>query len=142
MGTIERMRRRSAQGVRKKWMAAAAVIGLAATASSSGWAQSTKDAVCDPYKDYKCLDTYLGTGVLERFYNYWLLEWGHGTAPADPNAPSPNRQGWPRTPATVPPMAYTEWPTGVLAIATMSGLSSVPGRVTPMLVRAPVGHSV
>jgi Putative beta-barrel porin-2, OmpL-like. bbp2 len=75
-------------------------------------AQSMKDSGCDPYKDYKCLDSYLGQGVLERFFNYYRLEWGQGTAPTDPNAPPGRVAGWPRTPATVPPMAYTEWPAG------------------------------
>jgi len=28
-----------------------------------------KDGVaCDPYKNYSCLDTYLGDGVIERFF--------------------------------------------------------------------------
>ncbi|MGO9545771.1 MAG: outer membrane beta-barrel protein [Rhodomicrobium sp.] len=99
----------------RRWLAAATVIGLAATGSQGAVAQSMKDGdVCDPYKNYSCLDTYLGTGVLERFFNYYKLEWGKGTAPADPNALSTSRDGWPRTPATVPPMAYTEWPAGAL----------------------------
>jgi hypothetical protein len=99
--------------MRKMPFMAAAVIGLAAAGSHGASAQSLKDGDgCDPYKNYSCLDAYLGTGVLERFFNYYRLEWGQGTAPADPNALSPNRSGWPRTPATVPPMAYTEWPAG------------------------------
>jgi len=43
--------------------------------------------VCDPYKDYSCLDAYLGTDFLSRFINYYRLEWGHDVAPADPKAP-------------------------------------------------------
>ena len=31
----------------------------------------------DPYKNYACLDDYLGTTFLERFFNYYRLEWGH-----------------------------------------------------------------
>jgi hypothetical protein len=30
-----------------------------------------------PYKDYNCLDTYLGDGFFERLINYYRLEWGH-----------------------------------------------------------------
>ena len=33
---------------------------------------------------------------------------------ADPNALPAARDGWPRTPATVPPLAYAEWPAGAL----------------------------
>lgn len=81
---------------------------------SHAWAQ-TQSVDCkgaDPYEHYECLDDYLGTGIVERMLNYYKLEWGHGTAPADPNAPSAARPGWPATPATVPPLAYTEFPTG------------------------------
>jgi hypothetical protein len=98
----------------KVWLAAVAAIGLAATNSSGGLAQSYKDDACDPYKNYSCLDAYLGTGVLERFFNYYILEDGHGTAPADPNAPAARRDGWPRAAATIPPLAYSEWPAGAL----------------------------
>ena len=41
----------------------------------------------DPYKNYACLDTYLGTGVGERLFNYYSLEMGQSSAPSDPNAP-------------------------------------------------------
>ena len=43
--------------------------------------------VVDPYKNYSCLDAYLGTTFMERFVNYYRLEWGHEVAPADPKAP-------------------------------------------------------
>ena len=77
-------------------------------------AQDASSAACDPYKNYSCLDTYLGDGVVERFFNYYRLEWGEAAAPSDPNAPSSEREGWPQTPETTPPMAYTEFPTGAL----------------------------
>ncbi len=112
---FERARNAASGGLRTGGFLALAVIGLAATNSHGAFAQeSLKDGACDPYKNYSCLDAYLGTGVLERFFNYQVLELGHGTAPADPNAPPAARAGWPRTPETVPPMAYTEWPTGAL----------------------------
>jgi hypothetical protein len=66
----------------------------------------------DPYTNYACLDTYLGTGILERFYNYYRLEMGQAGPPTDPNAPASRIDGWPRTPQTTPPMPFTEWPYG------------------------------
>ena len=57
-----------------------------------------KDGSCDPYKNYSCLDAYLGDGILERFFNYYKLEWGQGTAPADPKAPPARIDGWPQNP--------------------------------------------
>ena len=60
---------------------------------------------CDPYLDYKCLDTYLGNDFFTRFYRYYALEWGHGAAPSDPNAPPSRRSEsvWPVTPQSTPP---------------------------------------
>jgi hypothetical protein len=65
-----------------------------------------------PYKDYSCLDAYLGDGFFERLINYYRLELGHEAAPADPKAPSTHRDGWPTTPQATPPMPFTEWPYG------------------------------
>jgi hypothetical protein len=70
----------------------------------------TKDP--DPYKNYACLDAYLGTDVGERLINYYKLEWGQSAAPSDPNAPAGRRADWPATPETTPPMPFTEWPYG------------------------------
>ncbi len=66
----------------------------------------------DPYKNYSCLDTYLGTDFMSRLVNYYRLEWGHDAAPADPKAPAGRRDYWPTTPQSVPPMPFTEWPYG------------------------------
>jgi Putative beta-barrel porin-2, OmpL-like. bbp2 len=68
----------------------------------------------DVYKTYTCLDRFLGEDVLTRLFNYYRLEWGQAGPPEDPNAPPGRIEGWPRTPATIPPMAYTEWPTGAM----------------------------
>jgi hypothetical protein len=68
--------------------------------------------VCDPYKNYSCLDAYLGDDVFTRFIRYYQLEWGHDAAPVDPKAPPGRRAEWPTTPETVPPMPFTEWPYG------------------------------
>jgi len=68
----------------------------------------------DPYKNYACLDAYLGTTFWERLFNYYRLEWGHDTAPADPKAPPARRseREVPPTPETIPPYPFTEWPYG------------------------------
>jgi len=96
------------------------VIGaiLFSVALNSAWAASPQ--ACDPYKDYSCLDNYLGDDFFSRLSNYYSLEMGHATAPADPNAPVASRAGWPTTPESTPPMPFTEWPYGA---ATSLGVS-------------------
>jgi hypothetical protein len=92
-----------------------AIVVFSISACSTAWAQAlSSSGPCDPYEDYSCLDTYLGSGVVGRFFNYYRLEWGEGAAPSDPNAPPSRRDGWPATPETSPPMPYTEYPTGAL----------------------------
>ncbi len=85
-------------------------VAQATSAPTSAPAGCT--GVVDPYKNYACLDTYLGDTVGERFFNYYRLEWGEAAAPTDPNAPSSHRDGVPTTPETTPPMPFTEWPYG------------------------------
>jgi hypothetical protein len=75
-------------------------------------ATSSKTVACDPYKDYACLDSYLGTGVWERMSNYYSLEYGQAAAPADPKAPPSRRDDVPPAAQTIPPMPFTEWPYG------------------------------
>jgi hypothetical protein len=67
---------------------------------------------CDPYKNYSCLDAYLGEDFWTRLVNYYRLEWGKDSAPSDPKALPSRRAGWPTTPQTTPPMPFTEWPYG------------------------------
>jgi hypothetical protein len=66
----------------------------------------------DPYKNYPCLDNYLGTNVFDRLYNYYRLEWGESGPPADPNAPPGRKAGWDPAAQTTPPMPFTDWPYG------------------------------
>jgi Putative beta-barrel porin-2, OmpL-like. bbp2 len=70
--------------------------------------------VVDPYKNYSCLDAYLGTTYWERLINYYRLEWGHAAAPVDPKAPPSRRpeSEVPPTPEAIPPYPFTEWPYG------------------------------
>jgi hypothetical protein len=86
----------------------------------------------DPYKNYACLDAYLGKDVLTRFFNYYKLEWGEPGPPTDPNAPPSRRDGWPATPETTPPMPYTEFPNGAV---TSIGVTR-PGSVDSPLMAA------
>jgi hypothetical protein len=65
-----------------------------------------------PYQHYECLDAYLGDGFWERLINYYRLEYGHGAAPADPDAPPDRRKPYPPAPESVPPYPFTEWPYG------------------------------
>ena len=110
-----------------------APILVADTSASPAASASTGcSGPVDPYKNYACLDTYLGDDVLTRFVNYYRLEWGEGTAPSDPNAPAGRRDGWPATPETTPPMAYTEFPYGA---ATSIGVTR-PGSVDSPLMMA------
>jgi hypothetical protein len=99
-------------------------------------AQSAQPADCtppiDPYKNYACLDAYLGDDPFSRFFNYYKLEWGQGSAPSDPNAPASRRDGWPATPETSPPMPYTEFPNGAV---TSIGVTR-PGSVDSPLMAA------
>src|SRR6516162_9642192 len=99
-------------------LALAVPTGLVAIDSSNAADSPTKSygksinckAPDAPYKNYSCLDEYLGDGFFERLVNYYRLEWGHDAAPSDPKAPPSRRAGWPAQPQTTPPMPFTEWP--------------------------------
>ena len=84
-----------------------------------------------PYKNYDCLDKYLGDGFFERLVNYYRLEWGHEAAPSDPKAPPARREGWPGQPQTTPPMPFTEWPYGG---ATSIGVTRPNAVDSPLMV--------
>ena len=87
-------------------------VAAASPSSPAPSSAASCGADSDPYKDYGCLDSYLGSGFFERLANYYKLEWGHGGPPSDPNAPAARRDGWPATPQSTPPMPFTEWPYG------------------------------
>src|SRR6201996_2180987 len=111
--------------------ASLAAMGLIGGAYAADATMPTKTPVCrgavDPYKNYACLDTYLGTTFLERFFNYYRLEWGHDAAPADPKAPPSRRpeSEVPATPETIPPYPFTEWPYGGTTSLGVTRASSV-----------------
>jgi hypothetical protein len=84
-----------------------------------------------PYKNYDCLDAYLGDGFFERLINYYRLEWGHEAPPADPKALPGRRDYWPTTPQSQPPMPFTEWPYGA---STLLGVSRPNAVDSPLMV--------
>src|SRR6202790_5227378 len=89
-----------------------AAIGLGGVAQAADAGKGACPYGGDPYKDYNCLNPYLGTDFISRFINYYRLEWGHEAAPADPKAPPGRRAYWPATPQSTPPMPFAEWPYG------------------------------
>jgi Putative beta-barrel porin-2, OmpL-like. bbp2 len=96
----------------------------------------------DPYKNYSCLDAYLGTDLASRFVNYYKLEWGHEAAPADPKAPPSRRDGWPATPQAIPPYPFTEWPYGGSTSLGVTRPSSVDSPLMAALGNTAFGQSL
>jgi Putative beta-barrel porin-2, OmpL-like. bbp2 len=122
------------------WVGLALVVpgGVAATDAAQAADTSSRSkapinckAPDAPYKNYDCLDAYLGDGFFERMVNYYKLEWGHEGPPADPKAPSARRPGWPDAPATTPPFPFTEWPYGG---STSIGVTRPSSADSPLMV--------
>jgi hypothetical protein len=95
---------------------------------------------CDPYKNYSCLDSYLGDNITDRIWNYYKLEWGEASAPADPNALPSRRDGWPATPMTTPPMPFTEWPYGGTQNLGVTRPNAVDSPLMVGIANTGVGH--
>jgi hypothetical protein len=97
--------------------------------------------VVDPYKNYACLDAYLGNDFFTRLFNYYRLEWGHIAAPSDPKAPPSRRpeSEVPPTPQTTPPMPFTEWPYGGTTSLGVTRPSSVDSPLMAALGNTGVG---
>jgi hypothetical protein len=93
-------------------VAAADPVAVVAGDAAPAVAALTPAAPCDPYKNFECLDDYLGKGFWERLSNYYSLEWGQPSGPSDPKAPAARREDWPPAAQTTPPMPFTEWPYG------------------------------
>jgi hypothetical protein len=96
----------------------------------------------DPYKNYSCLDAYLGTDFASRFVNYYKLEWGHEAPPADPKAPPGRRAEWPATPEAIPPYPFTEWPYGGTTSLGVTRPSSVDSPLMAALGNTAFGQSL
>ncbi len=96
----------------------------------------------DPYKDFGCLDTALGTGFFERLGNYYKLEWGKSGAPSDPNAPPSRRADWAPAPQTTPPMPFTEWPYGGTTSLGVTRTASIDSPLMSALANTGLGHAL
>ena len=120
-----------------------AAIGFAGNAYAADASLPTKTPSCngviDPYKNYACLDAYLGTTFWDRLYNYYRLEWGHDAAPADPKAPPSRRANWPATPQSIPPYPFTEWPYGGTTSLGVTRPSSVDSPLMTAISNTSVG---
>jgi hypothetical protein len=71
--------------------APAPVPAPVAASAAPSTAQTPCTGTPDPYKNYACLDAYLGDNVFERLYNYYKLEMGQSgcrTVPSFPPASS------------------------------------------------------
>jgi hypothetical protein len=115
---------------------------LASTVTPKGKKAIDCHAPDAPYKDYNCLDAYLGDGFFERMINYYRLEWGHEGPPADPNAPPGRRDYWPTTPQTTPPMPFTEWPYGASTLLGVSRPNSVDSPLMVALANTGLGKAM
>jgi hypothetical protein len=131
----------------KKFLSAGvslAVMGLINSAYAADTPAPIKAPACkgavDPYRNYACLDAYLGTTFWERLFNYYRLEWGHDAAPADPKAPPSRRADWPATPQSTPPMPFTEWPYGGTTNLGVTRPSSVDSPLMAALGNTSVGQ--
>src|SRR5271168_4182875 len=99
-------------------------------------------AGCDPYRNYSCLDAYLGDDLFTRFVNYYRLEWGHDSAPQDPKAPPGRRDYFPATPQSTPPMPFTEWPYGGTTTIGVTRPSSIDSPLMAAIANTSVGQAM
>jgi hypothetical protein len=103
-------------------------------------AETAQPATCDPYKEYACLDAYLGTGFFERLGNYYKLEWQQPGGPSDPKAPAARRDEFPPAAQSTPPMPFTEWPYGGTTSLGVTRPSSMDSPLMSALATTGFGH--
>jgi Putative beta-barrel porin-2, OmpL-like. bbp2 len=117
-------------------------FGLANAANAGDTLPPMGKTFCDPYKNYSCLDAYLGDDFITRFVNYYRLEWGHDAAPTDPKAPSSRRDYYPATPQSTPPMPFTEWPYGGTTAIGVTRPSSIDSPLMAALGNTKLGEAM
>src|ERR1700760_1906203 len=119
-----------------------ATIGLVSGANAADTLPPMNSSFCDPYKNYACYDSYLGSDFFSRFVNYYRLEWGHASAPSDPKAPASPRDNLPTTPQSPPPMPFTEWPYGGSTSLGVTRAGSVDSPLMAALGNTNVGQAL
>ena len=119
-----------------------AAFVLAETAFAGDTLPPMDKTWCDPYKDYSCLEPYLGQDFFTRLVNYYRLEWGHDAAPLDPKAPLARRDYWPTTPESTPPMPFGEWPYGGATYIGVTRPSSIDSPLMAALGNTAVGQAM
>jgi hypothetical protein len=119
-----------------------AAIGLSNAAQAADPGKGPCPYGGDPYKNYNCLDPYLGTDFLSRFINYYRLEWGHDAAPSDPKAPPSRRpeSDVPPAPQSTPPMPFAEWPYGGSTNLSVTRPSSIDSPLMVAMANTPFGQ--
>ena len=127
----------------------AMVVVQATVMSGATGAASVKQAVARdcrtagaPYREFRCLDPYLGAEFFERLVNYYRLEWGHEAPPADPKAPPGRRKDWPTTPQSTPPFPFTEWPYGGATALGVTRPSAVDSPLMAALANTALGKTM
>ena len=123
-------------------LAAFGLFGAAHAADANASGQAGCPYGGDPYKNYACLDPYLGNDFMSRLVNYYRLEWGHEAAPADPKAPPGSRPEWPTTPQSTPPMPFSEWPYGGTTNLGVTRASSVDSPLMAALGNTAFGQAL
>ena len=118
----------------------ALVAATQAHAADATDAKTAPAAACDPYKNYDCLDQYLGDGFLDRLVNYYSLEWGQGAAPSDPKAPAARRDYFPPAAQPTPPMPFTEWPYGGTTSLGVTRPASIDSPLMVALAKTSLGQ--
>lgn len=119
-----------------------AMMGMGGAANAGDTLPPAGKTFCDPYKNYGCLDSYLGSDFFTRFVNYYRLEWGKDSAPSDPKAPASRRDAWPATPQSIPPMPFTEWPYGGATAIGVTRPNSIDSPLMSALGNTSVGQAM
>jgi hypothetical protein len=119
-----------------------AMMGMGGAANAGDTLPPAGKTFCDPYKNYGCLDSYLGSDFFTRFINYYRLEWGKDSAPSDPKAPASRRDAWPVTPQSIPPMPFSEWPYGGTTSIGVTRPNSVDSPLMNALGNTSLGHAM